>query len=1044
MHVLFAHNNFPAQFRFIAPRLASDYGWRCTFVTRNAKAPDVPGVERVVYALRSGAVAGSHVCARTFQHDVGHAHGIYEALKHRPDVRPDLVVAHSGFGASLFMPQLYDAPVINFFEYFRRVVGGCFGYRPEVPVDEAELLRQRTSNAMILLDLDNCDRGWCPNFAQRDAMPKEYHDKIEVIPEGVDTELYQWTWCEPSPDAVSEDPSVPAAYSNSRWLPDGTCVDSATRVVTYVARGFELSRGFDVFMDAARRIYERFPDVLFVVAGTDKSYYMDDRKVTGGKSLRRQVLESGDFDPSKFHFMGWLPEQKLAQVLSAGDLHVYLTVPFITSWSMLDAMSCSCVVLASDQACTSEYITHGRNGLLCDFFDAEGIAKQAVEVLKDPKAYRPLGVAARRTVEKKYSLDVCLPRIKRLFEEVVAKGPRTPSVRCEGLVHVGKRAYWSPSREFEVGPEVGVELAPFEGVIPFRAAPAPCHSERGEESHVPCARDERSFAALRMTEGAGSGVHSAQGNGGGKTILLTWELGAGYGHLMQLSALAQGLVELGYTVVVALRHLERAAEVFGRAGVFYLPAPYKSAAPARFPRAQAYAQFLANLGFGDDDELFGLACAWRNLIRSVGPDLLIGDHSPTAMLAARAFPDLKRAVIGSGFCVPPARQTMGGEAPRPWAVLRPAEVARDPAPALAVEAEVLSRVNWLLENWGENPIERLGQLYDVDETFLTTFPELDHFPDRQGAAYWGPALADAASAGGEAPVWPDGQGNRAFAYLKATPSAGDVVRTLARLGCPTLAYLDGATPAMRQRLRTKTVHVADKRLDVARAAAECDVAVLNGGHGVVCEMLLAGKPILAVPLVLEQQMTGEALRRLGAGDSAPPRRGEPWEWTGRAKLEAVLNDGRYAAGARRFAERYAAFDRAAQREAMLGRAVGCSSRRARTPRGRTGRAGAWSRDGRRGRLRCANGRPAGRPERGDRSLVGRAMDGRSFAALRMTGCAAPCLPVSLSPGLLVSRSPCLPVSPSPSPAGREPHPRGLRLSVCRGMGNERRGGGRRG
>jgi hypothetical protein len=263
---------------------------------------------------------------------------------------------------------------------------------------------------------------------------------------------------------------------------------------------------------------------------------------------------------------------------------------------------------------------------------------------------------------------------------------------------------------------------------------------------------------------------------------------------------------------------------------------------------------------------------------------------------------------------------VSADAPRPWAPLRPAEVARDPAPALAVEAEVLSRVNWLLGNWGEEPLERLSQLYEV-ETFLTTFPELDHFRDRVGAWYWGPAMAAGGAGGGEAPQWPEGEGRRAFAYLKATPSAGDVIRTLARLGCSTLAYLDGATPAMRQRLRSKTVHVADKRLDAARAAAECDVAVLNGGHGVVAEMLLAGKPILAVPLVLEQQMTAAALRRLGAGDAAPPRRGEPWEWTGRAKLEAVLGDERYAEGARRFAQRYAKFDAAAQREAMLGRAV---------------------------------------------------------------------------------------------------------------------------
>jgi UDP:flavonoid glycosyltransferase YjiC (YdhE family) len=159
-----------------------------------------------------------------------------------------------------------------------------------------------------------------------------------------------------------------------------------------------------------------------------------------------------------------------------------------------------------------------------------------------------------------------------------------------------------------------------------------------------------------------------------------------------------------------------------------------------------------------------------------------------------------------------------------------------------------------------------------------------------------------------------------FAYLKPTPAAEDVLRALKRAGCSTLAYVDGITPAARKRLESPTLHLTERRVDIARVSRECDLAVLNGGHGVTAEMLLAGKPVLAVPLVLEQQMTGDALKRLGAGESAPPRRGEPWEWSGAAKLEAMLTDGRYAAAARRFADRYAAFDPQRQRAAMLERA----------------------------------------------------------------------------------------------------------------------------
>jgi hypothetical protein len=132
--------------------------------------------------------------------------------------------------------------------------------------------------------------------------------------------------------------------------------------------------------------------------------------------------------------------------------------------------------------------------------------------------------------------------------------------------------------------------------------------------------------------------------------------------------------------------------------------------------------------------------------------------------------------------------------------------------------------------------------------------------------------------------------------------------------------VDGLEPAERRRLGSPTLRVAGRRVDVAAASRACDPAVVNGGHGVVAEMLLAGKPVLAVPLVLEQSMTGEALRRLGAGDAAPAKRGEPWAWAGGPKLRAVLDDEEYGRCARRFAERYAAFDPLVQRRAMLRRA----------------------------------------------------------------------------------------------------------------------------
>ena len=412
MHVLFVHQNFPAQFKYLAPALA-ERGWKCSFVTGRAEG-SLPGVEKIPYRTTTGASPGSHPCVRPFENNVGHALGVYEALKGRPDVRPDLVVAHSGFGSSLFLPYLTDAPIINFFEWFYRPTGQDLGYRPEVGLPEVQLLRCRTRNAMTLLDLDNCDRGWCPNEYQRRQFPAEFREKIEVIPEGVDTAIY----------------SPKRQPANVRRVRDAWQVPDEARVVTYVSRGLEMMRGFDVFMRAAKLISERDRNVVFMVVGTDKAYYGPDESLTGARTFREHVLASGDYDLSRFRFTGQVPEPALADILSASDLHIYLTAPFVPSWSFLDAMACGCTVLASDQPGVREYVDGGRTGLLCEFFDHESLASMACDVLARPEAFRCFGDAAARFIRDGYALDVTLPRIVSFFERV-ASVRRTPTLAAD-------------------------------------------------------------------------------------------------------------------------------------------------------------------------------------------------------------------------------------------------------------------------------------------------------------------------------------------------------------------------------------------------------------------------------------------------------------------------------------------------------------------------------------------------------------------------------------------------------------------------------------
>ena len=146
MHVLFVHQNFPAQFRYIAPRLVQDLGWRCTFVTERDNDRDkgsLPGVDKMIYETARRRDAGDSHLARHFENTVAEAYGVYAALREKKEIKPDLIVAHTGFGSSIFLPLLYDAPIINFMEYFYRPVGQDLGYRPEVPRTEIQVLRAR-------------------------------------------------------------------------------------------------------------------------------------------------------------------------------------------------------------------------------------------------------------------------------------------------------------------------------------------------------------------------------------------------------------------------------------------------------------------------------------------------------------------------------------------------------------------------------------------------------------------------------------------------------------------------------------------------------------------------------------------------------------------------------------------------------------------------------------------------------------------------------------------------------------------------------------
>jgi glycosyltransferase involved in cell wall biosynthesis len=191
----------------------------------------------------------------------------------------------------------------------------------------------------------------------------------------------------------------------------------------------ESMRGFDIFMKAAKRLCDRRHDVVFLIAGQDRVCYGGDDKFTGGKTFKEWVLSQDNYDLSRFVFLDLVPPATLARLFALTDVHIYLTVPFVLSWSMVDALACGATVVASDTAPVREMIEHGQNGLLVDFFDIEGFAATISKILDDPEAYRPLGENAVVRIRADYSLDVCLPKMLALYNEAL-QGP-TPSGQRE-------------------------------------------------------------------------------------------------------------------------------------------------------------------------------------------------------------------------------------------------------------------------------------------------------------------------------------------------------------------------------------------------------------------------------------------------------------------------------------------------------------------------------------------------------------------------------------------------------------------------------------
>jgi glycosyltransferase involved in cell wall biosynthesis len=407
MKILFVHNNFPAQFRNLVAALSRAGDVEIAAIGCETARASM-GVNLYRYQTPP-AFAHAHAFARRFDNESRRAEEVlYAATKLSADgFRPDVIVAHPGWGETLPLRTVFPAAkIVVYCEYYYRRDGGDIGFDPEFPsmgLDGFVGLEAR--NAATLLALSSCDAAIAPTEWQKSTYPELFHPLISVIHEGVDTDYFA-----PDPEA-------------SFVLPNGERIAAGDEILTYSARSLEPIRGFHSFMRALPRVLEQRPAARVVIVGDNGvSYGPPPRKFANWKEAMLAELGDG-FDASRVFFLGRLSYGDYRKILQISAAHVYLTYPFVLSWSLLEAMSAGCLTIASDTPPVREIIDDS-NGIVAPLFDRDALAARIVAALAEPEAHRRLRGAARDTIVSRFDAQaVCVPRQLALLRSLAGFDP---------------------------------------------------------------------------------------------------------------------------------------------------------------------------------------------------------------------------------------------------------------------------------------------------------------------------------------------------------------------------------------------------------------------------------------------------------------------------------------------------------------------------------------------------------------------------------------------------------------------------------------------
>jgi glycosyltransferase involved in cell wall biosynthesis len=395
MRYLFVHQNFPGQFKYLAPALSKIDGNEVVGFSMN----EVSGTDsfRVInYKVTRSNSSGTHPLLKDFETKVLRGEAAYHAavaLK-LEGFYPDVIIAHPSWGESLFLKEVWPNARLGIYcEYFYKAQGADFGFDAEFSsIKNDSEISIKLKNINNYIHFDFADAGISPTQWQRNTYPQSFQSRISVIHDGIDTDI-----------AVS-DPDAYVTINNVIRL------NKSNEIITFVNRNLEPYRGYHIFMRSLPALLKERPNAHVIIVGGDKVSY--GAAAPAGQSWKSIFLNEviDRIDKSRVHFVGNLSYKNFIKVLQVSTVHVYLTYPFVLSWSLLEAMSVGCAIVASKTVPVEEVIEHGINGKLVDFFDKELLTQEIVNLLDNPKLRAELGQVARKTILAKYDLkSICLP-----------------------------------------------------------------------------------------------------------------------------------------------------------------------------------------------------------------------------------------------------------------------------------------------------------------------------------------------------------------------------------------------------------------------------------------------------------------------------------------------------------------------------------------------------------------------------------------------------------------------------------------------------------